>query len=86
LVEVEDWVKKTTKNGSFANGEDGVVGVLDVDHLLVKNRDVVGIGKFACAEKRMQTEPRGDVEFVCRCSDVDWLFGHLCSWDDVTAG
>ncbi len=46
LVEVEDWVAKPTKNGSFTDGEDGTTGVVDVDHLLVKNCDVVGNGKL----------------------------------------
>jgi hypothetical protein len=71
---------------SSADGEDGVVGVVDVDHFLVKNRDVVGIGKFTCAEKRMLTDTGGDVEFICRHSHGKWVFGHLCGWDDIPAG
>ena len=71
-------MQKPSMNGSSADGEDGVVGVIDIGHLLVKNRDVVGISKFTCAEKRMLTDTRGDVEFVCRRSDIEWIFGHLC--------
>ncbi len=82
LVDVEDRVMEPTYDGTFADGENGVIGIIDVDHLLVKNCDVVGIGKFTCAEEQMLTYSGGDVEFVGRRSDVEWIFSNLCGWDD----
>jgi hypothetical protein len=85
-VHIENWIAETTEDGAFAYGEGGVIGVIDIDHLLVEYCDIICICKFAHAEERMLTDAWGDVEFVGWRSDVEWVFGKFGYWDDFTVG
>ena len=42
------------------------VGIVDVDFVLVENRNVVGVCKFWDAEERVSFDPRYDVHVLCR--------------------
>ena len=43
-------VPPSPQNGVFRDYDDGVVGIIDVDCVLVKHCDVVGICVLSCAE------------------------------------
>ncbi len=75
VIDVENRVTETTYNGIFTDGDNGVVGIINVEKFFVKVGDIVGISKFACADMRVLADPRGDVQFVGWRANIEWLFG-----------
>jgi hypothetical protein len=59
-----------TKDGAAKDHHFCVVGIVDVYFDLVKHSNVVGIGKFGYAEKRVAFDPRQDVDVLCRVAYV----------------
>ena len=62
--------------------DDGVVLVIDVDLIAIKDCCVAFIGKFGCAHEGRFGDAGGDVDILCRCSHISGklanLSGFLC--------
>ncbi len=66
-----------TKDGTARDRHFCVVGIVDVYFVLVKNGNLVGIGKFGYAEERVAFYPRYDGDVLCQVAYV------VVEFDDV---
>ena len=66
----------------MGDSDDGVVLVVDVDLIAVKDCCVTCVGKFGCAQKGHFGDAGGDVDISCQCLHVGCEFtnfsGFLC--------
>ena len=70
--------------GAFGDGDLRVVGVADVDGVLVEDSDVISIGILARAKKGMLTDAWGDMEFVGGGSNGERILRDLGGWHDCS--
>ncbi len=86
MLEVDIQVTQATEDSLSGDSDDGVIVIIDVDRVFVKDCDVIGASVFSCGMEGMLTDPWVDVELVCRRSNIEWVFCNLGGWDDITTG
>ena len=74
-----------TQYGTFGGGDLRVVGVVDVDGVLVKDSDVISNGILARAKKGMLTGAWGGMEFVDGGSNGKRIIRDFGGWYDCYA-